>query len=178
MKVLYQTTVNPVRQKTQEIVKAGWEQLGVATELKSIDAGVFFSSDAGNPDTASHFYADFEMYTNGPTSPYPIDFMAGWKSNEPEVDLAQKANQWSGNNYNRWVNEEFNTLWEAARTELDPEKQAPLFIGMNDLIINEVVRIPLVHRATVNGISKKVRGNQASAWDVNVYDIENWFFEE
>ncbi len=76
-----------MRQKTQEIVKQGWEQMGVSVELKSIDAAVFFDSDAGNPDTASHFYADFEMYTNGPSSPFPIAYMASWASVDPAVDI-------------------------------------------------------------------------------------------
>ncbi|MDQ5853882.1 MAG: peptide ABC transporter substrate-binding protein, partial [Chloroflexota bacterium] len=64
MRILYQTTVNPLRQKEQALVKAAWEQLGIEVELKSVDAGVFFSSDPGNPDTAAHFYADVEMFTN------------------------------------------------------------------------------------------------------------------
>ncbi len=81
--LLYQTSTNSVRQKTQEIVKAGLEQLGFKVELKSIDAAVFFSSDAGNPDTYPHFYADLEMYTNGPSSPYPVMVVTtrlGWRS--------------------------------------------------------------------------------------------------
>ena len=41
----------------------------IKVELKSIDAGVYFSSDAGNPDTAAHFYADFEMFTDWPVQP-------------------------------------------------------------------------------------------------------------
>ncbi|HBY46881.1 MAG TPA: peptide ABC transporter substrate-binding protein, partial [Chloroflexi bacterium] len=34
IKILYQTTINPLRQKTQEIIKQGWESIGVPTELK------------------------------------------------------------------------------------------------------------------------------------------------
>src|SRR5205807_9913453 len=64
MHVVYQTTVNPLRQKEQDIVKNGWQQLGVEVELKSVDAGVFFSSDAGNPDTAAHFYTAVELDTD------------------------------------------------------------------------------------------------------------------
>ena len=135
----YMTTVNPVRQKTQEILKQSWQELGIAVELRAIDAGVFFSSDAGNPDTISHFYADIGMFTNGPTSTYPLDYMSGFKSTDPATDLAQKSNQWSGGNYNRWVNEDFNKLWVQAKTELDPAKQVKLFIGMNDLVVDEVV---------------------------------------
>jgi len=178
MSALYQTTVNPVRQKTQEIVKASWEKMGVKVELKSIDAGVYFSSDAGNPDTAGHFYADFEMFTTGPSSPYPIDWMNSFKSDKPETDLAQKSNGWVGTNYNRWVNDDYNKLWLEAQVELDPAKQAPLFIAMNDLIVNEVVRIALVHRASVDGIAKKLKGHQGSPFDTNVWDLAEWYFEE
>ncbi len=78
--LLYQTSINSVRQKTQEIIKQDLESLGFSVELKSIDAAVFFSSDAGNPDTYPHFYADLEMYTNGPSSPYPITWADRYRS--------------------------------------------------------------------------------------------------
>ena len=178
MKVLYQTTINPLRQKTQEIIKQGWESMGVPTELKSIDAGVYFSSDAGNPDTASHFYADFEMFTNSPSVPYPISYMASWKSTDPDTDLAQKSNQWAGGNVERWVNEDYNAMYTQALTELDEAKQVELFTGMNDLVVNEYVEIPLVHRADVVAANKKLKGYKTSPWTPDVHDIANWYFEE
>ena len=178
MSVIYQTTVNPLRQKTQEIVKQGWDSMGVATELKSIDASVFFASDAGNPDTASHFYADFEMYTNGPASPYPISYMASWVSRDPAVDLSQQSNAWAGSNVTRWVNEEYNELYTQALTELDPATQAELFIGMNDLVVNEVAEIALVHRADVVAAANRLKGYEPSPWTTDVRDIANWYFEE
>jgi len=178
IKILYQTTINPLRQKTQEIIKQGWEAIGVPTELKSIDAGVYFSSDAGNPDTAAHFYADVEMYTNGPSSPYPIDYMSGWKSVDPDVDLAQKSNQWAGTNIHRWVNEDYNAMYTQALTELDEAKQVELFTGMNDLVVNQVVVVPLVHRADVIAANKKLKGYKTSPWTPDVRDIADWYFEE
>jgi peptide/nickel transport system substrate-binding protein len=178
LSIVCTTTVNPVRQKTQEILKQTWEQIGFAVELKAIDAGVFFSSDAGNPDTVAHFYADVTMFTNGPSSPFPLDYMSAFKSNVPETDIAQQSNQWSGNNYNRWVNQEFNDLWISASAELDPVKQAELFIAMNDLVVGEVVRIGLVHRNGLSGYSKRIRGHIHSSWELAVYDIANWYAEE
>jgi peptide/nickel transport system substrate-binding protein len=118
------------------------------------------------------------MFTNGPTSPFPLDYMSGFKSTDPATDIAQKSNSWSGNNYNRWVNQDFNDLWTKARTELDPQKQAELFIGMNDLVINEVVRIGLVHRNGLAGYSNRIKGNVDSSWELEVYDIANWYAEE
>ena len=39
--ILYQTSVNPVRQDFQALVKDWWTELGVEVELKNIDASVF-----------------------------------------------------------------------------------------------------------------------------------------
>jgi peptide/nickel transport system substrate-binding protein len=174
MKVIYQTSANTVRQKTQEIVKAAFEEIGIPTEIKAIDAAVYFSSDAGNPDTASHFYADLEMYTNGPSSPYPISYMTGFISIDPAVDIAQQSNDWAGTNEMRWVNADYNALYQQAQVELDPAKQADLFIGMNDLIVNEVAQIPLVHRAQVVAHRADLTGVDGTGWDSNAWNIANW----
>ncbi len=174
MKILYQTSANTVRQKTQEIVKQAFEEIGIPVEIKAVDAAVYFSSDAGNPDTASHFYADFEMYTNGPSSPYPISYMTGFISIDPAVDIAQQSNAWAGTNEMRWVNDEYNELYKQAQVELDPAAQAELFIAMNDLIVNEVAQIPLVHRASVVAHRADLEGVEGSGWDSNAWNIKNW----
>ena len=38
MHVVFQTTINSLRQKEQDIVKQGWQSIGIETELKSVDA--------------------------------------------------------------------------------------------------------------------------------------------
>ncbi|HET7037028.1 MAG TPA: peptide ABC transporter substrate-binding protein, partial [Thermomicrobiaceae bacterium] len=106
MKIVYQTSVNALRQKEQEIVKQAFDAAGIQVQLKSIDAGVYFSSDAGNNDTANHFYADIEMYTNSGSSPYPIDYMSSWWGDPSNI--AQKSNQWAGLNVERWQNADYD----------------------------------------------------------------------
>ncbi len=76
MKLLYQTSVNPVRQKTQAIVKKAFEQVGVEVELKAVNPGVFFSSDPGNADAFGKFHADLQMFTVNPGSPDPQAHMS------------------------------------------------------------------------------------------------------
>jgi len=175
MKIVYQTSVNELRQKEQEIVKQGYAQLGIDVTIKSVDAGVYFSSDAGNEQTASHFYADIEMFTNNPTIPYPLDYMISWWGDPSNID--QKANNWAGNNVERWQNADYDAAYTAAQTELDPAKQAPLFITMNDLVINQVVEIPLVLRNGVSGVNKKLKNINASPWVSNLWNIANWTME-
>ena len=41
-----------------------WSEIGVETELRNINASVFFGGDPGSPDTFQKFYADVEMYAN------------------------------------------------------------------------------------------------------------------
>src|SRR5207247_3907565 len=48
----FQTSINPLRQKEQALLKSNWHDIGVDIQLKAVDAGVYFSSDPGNPDTA------------------------------------------------------------------------------------------------------------------------------
>ena len=64
MKVLFQTSVNSLRQKTQEVIKQSLESIGVDVELKSIDATIYFSSDPASTETVEHFYADLQMFTH------------------------------------------------------------------------------------------------------------------
>ncbi|MDJ0597749.1 MAG: peptide ABC transporter substrate-binding protein [Crocosphaera sp.] len=173
MKVVFQTSVNPLRQKTQEIVKQGLQTIGIGVELKSIDASIFFSGDPSNNDTVEHFYADLEMFTTGNYSPDPTNYMEGYKCDE----IPQKANNWVGNNYSRYCNPEYDQLWEAVTTELDPKKRQELFIKMNDIVVNDIVIIPLVHRADVTAISNRLQGFELTPWDRNTWNIKDWNFK-
>ncbi|WP_413167200.1 peptide ABC transporter substrate-binding protein [Capilliphycus salinus ALCB114379] len=170
MQVVFQTSVNPVRQKTQEIVKQALESIGVGVELKSIDASVFFSGDPANTDTLNHFYADLQMFNTGNDSPDPQAHMKWWTCEE----IAQKSNNWQKPNYARYCNPEYDQLWQQASTELDPQKRAELFRKMDELLQADFAVIPLVDRANTQGVSNRLSGVQPSPWDANTWDIKNW----
>ena len=61
LSILYQTSTNSVRQATQALIKQMWREIGVETELKNINASVFFGGDPSSPDTYQKFYADIQM---------------------------------------------------------------------------------------------------------------------
>lgn len=172
--LLYQTTVNPVRQKTQEIVKQDFEAIGFSVEIKAIEASVFFSADPGNPDTSAHFYADIEMYSHSSEAVYPIDWGERFRTDQ----IASKANNWTGRNIARYDNPEFDRLHDQARVELNPERQAELFIAMNDLTVSDVVEIPMVHRGNVSGANKSLSGYHGWAGaGTDFWDIKDWIRE-
>jgi peptide/nickel transport system substrate-binding protein len=174
MSILYQTTVNPLRQKEQAFVKNAWDQLGVKTELKSINAGVFFSSDEANPDTAAHFYADVEMFTSGPDGPDTINnWLQGWSCAETAKET--KAGKFSGLEYGRYCSKAYDDLLAQLNKEADPAKRAALIIQLNDTLIKDVVIIPLVNRTQpTDGISKAIKGDIANPWDSVLWNIADW----
>ena len=42
---------------------------------------------------------------------------------------------------------------------------------MNDILINDFVVIPLVHRAVVTAISNRLQGFELTPWDRNTWNI-------
>ena len=140
LKMVYQTSINAPRQKTQQIVKQAAAKAGIDIEIKAIPAAQYFSSDAANPDTYTHFYTDIQMYTTTMTQPDPELFMNQFTT----VEVASKDNKWQGRNVTRFRSEEYDKLFHAAESELDPVKRAALFIRMNDMVVNNGVIIPVV----------------------------------
>jgi peptide/nickel transport system substrate-binding protein len=172
LRVVYQTSINAPRQKNQAIVKQACAKAGIEVEIKSVTASVYFSSDVANPDTYTKFYTDIQMYTTTMTQPDPELFMNQFTSWE----VASKDNKWQGRNITRWRNEEYDKLYRAAESELDPVKRAALFIKMNEMVIQHVVVIPVVFRPRVSAVSSRMRVEQ-SGWDSDFWNLANWYRE-
>lgn len=171
MSLLFQTSVNTIRQQTQEIVKNALEQIGVEVTLKFIDASVFFSAAPDNTNNLWHFYADLEEYYTGNWSPDPVAHWSNLKCDK----IPQEANEWKGGgNMGRWCHPDYDALWDKGAGELDPEKHTQLLIQMNDMVVEEVVLIPLVRRAEIHGISKTLDGIEFTPWDAATWKIKDW----
>ncbi len=170
LKVVYQTSINAPRQKNQQIVKQACEKAGIDVEIKAVPASVYFSSDVGNPDTYTKFYADLQMYTTTMTQPDPRDFMRQFLSSE----LATKENKWQGRNIVRYRNPDYDALYDASEHETDPVKRAALFIKMNDTVIKDVAIIPVVYRPSVAAVSSKLHV-LLSGWDSYIWNFYDWY---
>ena len=170
LKILYQTTVNSVRQSTQAINKSNWEKVGFQVELKSVPASTFFTNTS--PDGANHFWADVEMFTNS-GDPDPTGyFSSSWACK----NAAGKANNWNLGNYGRYCNADFDKVVEQLRTEIDPAKRNQLAVQANDILIKDVAIIALINRVapTPDGVSKALKGIDVSPWDSVMYNIADW----
>jgi peptide/nickel transport system substrate-binding protein len=173
LRLVYQTSINAPRQKTQQIVKQACEKAGIEVEIKTVPAQVFFSSDIGNPDTASKFYCDIQMLTTTMSQPDPREFMRRFLSSE----AAAKDNKWQGRNVTRWVSEDYDKAFRDAMVELDPVKRAALYIHMNDLVCTAHNVIPIVNRPKVQAVSNKLRTPPIASWDNDLSHLAHWYRE-
>jgi peptide/nickel transport system substrate-binding protein len=170
LKFVYQTSINAPRQKTQAIVKQACGKAGIAIELKSVVASVFFSSDAANPDTYPHFYCDAQMYNTTMLQPDPQFFMNQYVS----WQVANKENKWQGRNVCRWQSKEYDEIYSQAERELDAVKRAAMYIKLNDLVVADNYIQPLVRRPRVTALSSNLKAH-ISGWDNDLWQIASWY---
>ena len=170
LSILYQTSTNAVRQDFQALIKQWWSEIGVETELRNIDASVFFGGDPGSPDTYQKFFADIEMYANNFEGADPEPYLGGWRcGNEP-----RPASQWQGENMPRYCSEEYDRLLgEMAKTG-DLGERARLAKAMNDMLVQDHVLIPLVHRGRVSAHAHSLGGVLLNTWDSEIWNIADW----
>ncbi|MDE5462757.1 MULTISPECIES: peptide ABC transporter substrate-binding protein [unclassified Bradyrhizobium] len=173
LKIVYQTSINGPRQKTQAIVKQACQKAGIDVELKSVVASVFFSSDVANPDTYAKFYADIEMFQIPMSQPDPAQHMRRYHSS----NVAAKENKWQGTNFPRWINKDYDATIDAADGEMDPVKRVALYIKANDLLFQDTVFIPAQHRLKVEASANTLRP-VISGWANETDNLFDWYREE
>jgi peptide/nickel transport system substrate-binding protein len=171
LKLLYQTSVNAVRQDFQALIKQWWEEIGVETELKTVEASVFFGGDPGSPDTFQKFFADVEMYANNFDGTDPETYLAQHtceKSPRPET-------QWQGENINRYCDPAYDQLIAELGRTADLEKRGEIARKLNEMLTKEsYVIVPLVDRGRVSAHSNTLGGVVLNTWDSELWNAADW----
>ncbi len=170
MRVLFRTTIHVVRTHEYEIMAAGWRQLGVdVLPLSAVPAGRFFTNWA--PDGANHFWADLEMFTSSPSDLDYTEYMSSWLTR----NIAQRSNNWTLMNFTRFSSPAYDALFTTLTNTSDPQARAALIVKMNDLLVSDVVEIPLIARRVPDfGKAKSLCGVIATSWDDETWNIAGW----
>jgi peptide/nickel transport system substrate-binding protein len=173
LSVVFLTSISPVRQGAQDIIKTALESIGFEVENKSVDSSIFLGPPEESTNTRRQFYADLEEFAFSNKSPDPTAYMKAWTC----AEAAQMDNNWALSNWSRYCNPEYDALFDQAANELDPAKREQLFIQLNDLLIKDVAVIPMVHLAQVAAINANLTGLDITSWDVEVWNIADWRME-
>jgi peptide/nickel transport system substrate-binding protein len=174
---VYHTSINPVRQDTQAVVQANFADVGIEAELKSTDATIYFDSGVGNDQNINHFYTDLQMFTTGPSSPFPADYLENFYAGEDNRNITQMSNDWSGGNRCRYVNPEFDAALDEAKGTVDAEVATAAIIRCSDILTDDAVVLPLVARAAlVSAVSNTLAPDNIAlgVWEGDFWNIANW----
>ena len=170
LSVLYQTSTNGVRQGTQALVKQMWKAIGVDTELRNLDASVFFGGDPASPDTFQKFYADIQMYTNNFNGTDPEKYMGNWLC----TDIPNPKNGWQGSNIQRFCDPAYDALVAELAKTAALDKRAELAKKMNDMLVQSGSIIPLIHRGGVSAHANTLAGVKMNEWDSELWNAADW----
>ena len=58
---------------------------------------------------------------------------------------------------------------------MDPVKRAALLVRLNDLVIQNVVAIPILWRNFVAGVSNGLKSTDISGWDSYLWRLAYWY---
>lgn len=172
LSLLYQTSVNAIRQDFQAIIKQWWNDIGVEVELKTVDGSVFFGGDAGSPDTFQKFYADVEMYANNFDGTDPEPYLAQYtcdKAPRPET-------QWQGENVNRFCDPAYDAMIVELGKTRELEKRTELAKKLNEMLTKDsYVVVPLVDRGRLSAHANTLGGVVLNTWDSELWNASDWF---
>lgn len=175
IKLLFQTSTNSVRQKTQALIQQWWKQIGIDTELKNVEAAVYFGGDPASPDTLGKFYADVQMFTNGPEGLDPQTYLAGWLCQiDGKSNIAARENDWNANNTERWCSPDYDAKFTELQAATDPAERARIAVELNDMMAQDVTNIPLIFRASVSAYANDLANIDVNGWDTEEWNIEDW----
>ncbi len=173
LKMVYQTSINASRQKTQAIVKQAAAKAGIEMELKSVTASVYFSSDVANPDTYAHFYTDIQMYTTTMTQP------------DPETVHGAVHHVGGGLQGQQVAGPEHHALAERGVRQAVPRCRARDGPGQAGGALHQDERagdrqqvvIPVVQRLRGRRHLHAAFKEEQSAWDSDFWALHNWYRE-
>ncbi|KHQ52137.1 peptide ABC transporter substrate-binding protein [Mameliella alba] len=171
LSIVYQTSVNAVRQDFQALIKDWWEQIGMEVELRSVDASVFFGGDPGSPDTFQKFYADVEMYANTFNGTDPQAYLGNGlcdKAPRPET-------QWQGENISRFCDEEYDALHKQLSETADMAERQRIGRELSRMAFERGAMIPLVHRGRLSAHSNSLGGVKLNVWDSELWNVADWY---
>ncbi|MBK0328883.1 peptide ABC transporter substrate-binding protein [Rhodobacteraceae bacterium F11138] len=170
LELLFQAPTNPVRQDFQVLIKQWWSEIGVDTELRNINASVFFGGDVSSPDTLRKFYADVQIFTNGFTGIDPETYLNALRCGaEPRPET-----HWKGTNVPRFCSEEYDTLLDTLRQTASPSARQEIFKKLNDIIIQSYIVLPLIHRSQISARANTLEGVRMNPWGSELWNIADW----
>ncbi|MCC6467235.1 MAG: peptide ABC transporter substrate-binding protein [Alphaproteobacteria bacterium] len=161
------TAGNRSRETVQQVLQAQWRQVGVDIRIRNEPARVFFGETVTKRRfSAMAMFAWVSSPENLPRSTL----------HSQEIPTAQ--NNYAGQNYTGYRNDQMDELIEAIEVELDRDKRGLLWRRLQALYLADLPVLPLYFRADVFVMPKWLKGvTPTGHQNVSTLWIEYWHAE-
>ncbi len=150
------TDQGPQYERELAIVAETWQRAGVEVRQYVLPA-----AQLRDPQIRANFPA---IYT---TSSSRLESMYGRSIGTPN-------NRWVGNNRGGWINAEYDRLYEAFGTTLDPNEQIQQVVDMMKIVSAELPAWVLYHNPSVSAHYATLRGPNSASLSSDVWNVYEW----
>ena len=160
-------TGNKSRETVASVIVQQLKEVGIAVEIRPIDAKIFFGDVLKKRGFETAMYA----WVAG-IDPNDISL---WHSKW----IPSSKNGYEGQNYPGWRNGEVDALTEQGAYTIDIERRKQIYFRIQDIIIQEHPVIPLYFRSNIEAVKSSVvnyRPNPTSSG--NLWNAWQWGFAE
>ena len=165
---LMTTAGNRTRELVQQVLQAGWKDIGIDVEIRNEPARVFFGDT-----TSKRRFSGLALFA-WLSSPEAVP-LSTLKSDQ----IPSEENAWTGQNYTGYANPEMDRLIDEIERELDREKRKALWAELQRIYAEDLPAIPLYWRASAFILPKQLKGVEPTGHQATTTrSIENWTWEE
>jgi peptide/nickel transport system substrate-binding protein len=174
------TTGNAMREALSQIFQANMADIGVKVNLDLLPASVYFADDG--PLSQRRFdICEYAWVSDpdpgGDTLWVGIDlFNEAGEKVYPE-QIPSEEDDWDGQNYDGWANEEASWLSYEAKNRLKQSERIPLYADQQIIFMEELPTLPLFQRVEVTGFAPDLRGIQKGPSNYVTWNIHEWYIE-
>ena len=157
--------------KLEEGLAEMFKAVGIETTIQNDDFSIIFGSYGdGAPRQLGNF--DILVYDTS----LPMEPQASIANTYTSTSIPTADNP-SGNNASRWVNERADELVAAAGATVDLNERKAAYCELSDLVATELPRLNLYLFTEGYGAANNLTGYEVNMWGSLSWDIQNWQFQ-
>ncbi len=157
-----------VRETIQQVLQGQWQEVGIDVRIRNEPARVFFGETVAKRKFPG--LAMFAWISDPESSP---------RTTLHSTEIPTAANNWQGNNYTGFQNEELDALIEQVEVTLDKAARQPMWSRIQQIYTEQLPVIPLYFRSSPFVIPKWLNGVQPTGnTSTTTLWIENWSVAE
>lgn len=194
-------TGDPVRAQIADRIKADLAQVGIAVQVQPVDPSNLFA--AGGPVIRRDFDlalltavtrpdpgginawvgADVFLHPINKTPVHRWELEDRWLTSDQLVErlalsnIPSEANDFQGQNYAGWCNEQADLIMVQANRSLDTKARVALYAQHQQMLAADVPILPLFARPRLVAGAMTICGIQPGPFDPVTWNLESWSFD-